>query len=256
MSIGAWITAGLGVAVALLVGAAEPAPAGEPATPEDLAWGKAVYARACANCHGDQGKGDGLAAEFLDPRPRDFTRGRYKFRTTPSGAVPTLDDLGRTVSHGLTGTAMGQWRELSRRDLRAVLLYVQSFSERFQARTPTPITVPAQTPFSMESVKRGQKFYTDIECHKCHGAEGRGDGPSAGQLRDDWEKRPIRPTDLTQGARFKRGATPRDLYLTIFTGLTGTPMPTAAEQLENAEQEWDLVHYVHWLSQGKRPPAP
>ena len=250
------IAAVLGVAMALLAVEAGPARGGEPATPEDLAWGKTVYVRACANCHGTQGKGDGMAAEFLDPRPRDFTKGRYKFRTTPSGAVPTLEDLGRTVSHGLAGTAMGPWRELSSKDLRAVLLYVQSFSERFQAKAPQPITVPPETPFSLEAVKRGAKLYTAIECHKCHGSEGRGDGPSAGQLTDDWEKRPIRPPDLTQGGRFKRGATPRDIYLTVFTGLTGTPMPSAAEQLENAEQEWDLVHYVYWLSQGNRPPAP
>jgi mono/diheme cytochrome c family protein len=192
-----------------------------------------------------------LAAPYLDPRPRDFTKGLFKFRSTPTGKVPTLDDLGRTVSHGLTGTAMGQWRELSTKDRRAVLLYIQTFSERFKTETTAPIKIPPEPPLTMESVKRGAKWYTEIECNKCHGPEGRGDGPSAAELTDDWDKRPIRPGDLTQGHRFKRGSTPKDIYLTLFTGLMGTPMPSVADTLENAEQEWDLVHYVYWLSRGK-----
>lgn len=249
-----WMT-GIGrlavIALALWAGVAK---AGEvaTATPEELKAGKFIYARACASCHGDRGKGDGLAAPLLDTRPRDFTRGLYKFRTTPTGKIPTLEDLARTVTHGLPGTAMGQWSELSAKDRRAVLLYVQTFSERFKAETATPIKIPPQPPISLESARRGAKWYTEVECNKCHGTEGRGDGPSAAELKDDWEKRPIRATDLTQGHRFKRGSTPQDIYLTIFTGLTGTPMPSLAETLQKPEDEWDLVHYVYWLSQGKR----
>ena len=244
-----WMTGGGLAAVALVVwaGVAQ----AEEATPEELQAGKFIYTRACANCHGDHGKGDGVAAPLLDPRPRDFTRGLFKFRATPSGKIPTIDDLARTVTHGLTGTAMGQWSELSAKDRRAVLLYVQTFSERFKTETAVPIKIPPEPPLTMGSVKRGEKWYTEIECNKCHGTEGRGDGPSAAELKDDWDKRPIRTADLTQGHRFKRGSTPQDIYLTIFTGLTGTPMPSVADTLENAEAEWDLVHYVYWLSQGK-----
>ncbi len=227
-----------------------PARAGEAATPEELKAGRFIYVRACANCHGDQGKGDGVAAPLLDPRPRDFTKGLFKFRTTPSGQVPTLDDMARTVTHGLNGTAMGQWRELSTKDRRAVLLYVQSFSDRFKAETPASIAVPPEPPFSVASAQRGAKLFGDLECNKCHGAEGHGDGPSAAELKDD-SGRPLRPADLTQGHRFKRGSTPQDIYLTLFTGLMGTPMPSYGGTLENAAQEWDLVHYIYWLSQGK-----
>lgn len=250
-----WMTAIGGLAVAALTLWGGSAQAGEEPTPEELKAGKFIYERACLNCHGDKGKGDGLAAPFLDPKPRDFTRGRYKFRSTPSGAIPTLDDLARTLTHGLAGTAMGQWSELSAKDRRAVLLYVQGFSERFKGRTANPITVPTAPLFTMDAVKRGAKLYTEVECHKCHGTEGRGDGPSAAELKDDWEKRPIRPADLTLGHRFKRGSTPRDIYLTLFTGLTGTPMPSVAEQVEDPGQQWDLVYYVYWLSQGKRVTA-
>lgn len=250
-----WMTGIGGLAVPVLILWAAVPQASEAATPEELNAGKFIYQRGCANCHGDRGKGDGVAAAELDPRPRDFTKGLFKFRTTPNGAIPTLDDLARTVTHGLTGTAMGQWSELSTKDRRAVLLYVQTFSERFKTETATPIQIPPQPPFSVDAVKRGAKWYTEVECNKCHGNEGRGDGPSANELKDDWDKRPIRPADLTQGHRFKRGSTPRDIYLALFTGLTGTPMPSYADTLENPGQEWDLVYYVYWLSQGKRVAA-
>ena len=255
MGMRGWMTGIGGLAVVALLWWASAAQAGEAATPEELKAGRFIYVRACANCHGDQGKGDGVAAPLLDPRPRDFTKGLFKFRTTASGVIPTLDDLARTVTHGLTGTAMGQWGELSTKDRRAVLLYIQTFSDRFKTETATPIKIPAQPPFSLDAVKRGAKWYTEAECNKCHGTEGRGDGPSANELKDDWEKRPIRPTDLTQGHRFKRGSSPQDIYLTLFTGLAGTPMPSYADTLENAGQEWDLVYYVYWLSQGKRVAA-
>jgi cytochrome c len=218
--------------------------------PEQLKAGKFIYERSCAICHGAEGKGDGSAAPYLEPRPRDFTKGEFKFRTTPSGNIPTVDDLARTVTHGLNGTAMSPWAELSKRDLQAVIAYVETFSERFKTATAAPVKVPPPTPFDMEAVRRGQRWYADIECGKCHGPEGRGDGPSAGELKDNLGF-PIRPADLTQPSRYKRGASPTDIYLTIFTGLTGTPMPSNAGNLEKPQDEWDLVYYVYWLSEGR-----
>src|SRR5687767_7295994 len=70
-------------------------------SPQDLDAGKQVYTRKCAQCHGDDGKGTGPAAERVFPRPRDFTSGVYKIRTTPSGTIPTDDDLFRSVTNGL-----------------------------------------------------------------------------------------------------------------------------------------------------------
>ena len=239
------------MAIAVVLGCWQgPATSGEAPTAEQLKRGKLVYERGCFVCHGTDGKGDGVAAPYLDPRPRDFTKGEFKFRTTPNGAIPTADDLARTITHGLNGTAMSPWLELSKSDLQAVIAYVETFSERFKTESATPIKVPPATPFDMAAVQRGQKWYNEIECGKCHGAEGRGDGPSAPELKDNWGFS-IRPADLTQAARYKRGASPTDIYLTVFTGLTGTPMPSNAGNLEKPQDEWDLVYYVYWLSQGK-----
>jgi cytochrome c len=145
---------------------------------------------------------------------------------------------------------MSPWSELSRQDVRAVIAYIETFSERFKTESATPIKLPPQTRFDMDAVRRGQRWYTEIECGKCHGEEGRGDGPSAGELKDN-SGFPTRPADLTQAARYKRGASPIDIYYTLFTGLTGTPMPSNAGSLEKPQDEWDLVYYVFWLSQGK-----
>jgi mono/diheme cytochrome c family protein len=98
-----------------------------------------------------------------------------------------------------------------------------------------------------ERLARGKQLYADAECLACHGATGRGDGPSAPTLKDSAEL-PIAATDLTQLERFKSGARPEDVYRTLMTGLAGTPMPSYADSLE-PDQTWDLVYYVLSLSQ-------
>jgi mono/diheme cytochrome c family protein len=52
--------------------------------------GRQLYAKYCAQCHGDNGDGEGVAAPHLRPRPRDFTQGKYKVRSTPTGACPRM----------------------------------------------------------------------------------------------------------------------------------------------------------------------
>ena len=65
-----------------------------------------LYLRHCADCHDVIGRGDGPAAGVLSPRPRDFTSGRYKFRSTPSGSLPSGEDVTRVIREGLPGTSM------------------------------------------------------------------------------------------------------------------------------------------------------
>jgi cytochrome c oxidase cbb3-type subunit 2 len=217
-----------------------------PQSDEQAARGKLVYARRCAGCHGEKGDGNGPAATFLDPRPRNFTLGVFKFRTTPSGSLPTDGDLYRTITRGVRYTAMPTWHELPEKDRLAVIAYVKTFSTRWKEEKPEPPVVIGEPPPVTPALRaRGKTLYAQAKCFQCHGESGRGDGPSADELRDDL-KFAIRPADFTRG-QFKGGSDVRDIYRTMTTGLDGTPMPSFAETLTD-EERWAVSAYVLSLS--------
>ena len=223
-------------------------------TAEDIEAGKKIYDKRCVYCHGDEGKGDGPAAEFFTPRPRNFVSGLYKYRSTPTGNMPTVADLFKTVSHGLPGTGMPSWDDvLKDKERMQVIQYIKTFSRRFARLTapPSPMVVGKKVASSKESIARGKEMYKTLECFKCHGDEGRGDGPSAPDLKDDFGF-PVRPRNLTRKWYFRGGQTPEDVYLRFNTGLAGTPMPSFAASLDN-EKSWDLANYVISLSPAKKP---
>jgi cytochrome c oxidase cbb3-type subunit 2 len=213
-----------------------------PNTPQQVERGRAVYARRCIGCHGDKGDGNGPAATFLDPRPRNFTLGSFKFRTTPSGSLPTDGDLYRTLTRGVRFTAMPTWHELPEKDRVAVIAFIKTFSSRWKEEKPEPPIVigepPAPTPALLA---RGKTLYAQAKCFQCHGEGGKGDGPSADDLQDDLKFR-IRPADFTRG-QFKGGSDVRDIYRTMTTGLDGTPMPSFADSMKDDER-WAISYYV------------
>jgi cytochrome c oxidase cbb3-type subunit 2 len=100
---------------------------------------------------------------------------------------------------------------------------------------------------------RGRVLFQKMECWKCHGPAGHGDGPSASTLTDSKDN-PIRPYNFSAGTRFKCGDTNQDLYRVFMTGLDGTPMPSFADNLKPAEA-WDLVHFLRTLQPLKTPEA-
>ena len=220
---------------------------------QDTAHGKAVYVKWCAGCHGETGAGDGPAAAYMLPRPRNFTGAVYKIRTTASGQLPTDADLLRVIDEGLPGSAMPPWKgRLSDAERRDVLAYLKTFSSFFADTSQHVVALKfGGEPgggTSAEALKVGRQFYDSIGCRKCHGDQGRGDGPSAPTLKDNRDL-PIAATDLTRPDRFKNGARPEDVYRTLVTGLAGTPMPSYADSLE-LDQMWDLAYYVLSLSRG------
>jgi mono/diheme cytochrome c family protein len=217
------------------------------------AEGARVYAQYCVGCHGEQGDGSGPAAAMLITKPRDFTKGVFKFRSTPSGSLPTDDDVFRIVSRGVYRTSMPEWSLLSERERRAVVEYVKGFYPEWDTRGPgEPIAVP-RPPASVgspEAVARGEELYALLECGACHGAGGRGDGPSSKTLQPDAWGNPQRPFNFTKG-RLKSGGAPEDIYRTFMTGLNGTAMPSfydifAEPDGENirAGDAWSLVSYI------------
>ena len=201
--------------------------------------GRKVYDSHCAICHGAKGDGGGPGADRVAVKPRDFTTGRYKLRSTGSGQLPSDDDLRRSIRQGMPGTAMIPQDHLSDVEVEAVIGVVKGFSPRFaRGPAPRPLTIPPAPAQTADTLARGRAVYVKGQCAECHGKEARGDGPSAKDLK-------IKPTDLTLRP-FKSGPTPRDIFRAMLTGMDSTPMPSYQNVLEDDEL-WNLAHYVHAL---------
>lgn len=204
--------------------------------------GKQLFLQNCASCHGAEGKGDGIASRYVYPKPRDFTRGTFKVRSTPDGELPTDEDLLNTLTRGMPGSPMPSFAFLNADERKALVAYVKTFTPKRDPAAPIPVgKEPAQT---AATLAEGQQLYAKMQCAKCHGDTGKGDGPSANTLKDSWEY-PIKVRDFTTGV-YLGGPTDRDLYLRFTTGVNGTPMPSYAESLTD-EQRWALVQYVQSL---------
>ena len=212
-------------------------------TPELLKEGEALFKKQCAVCHGTEGKGDGPAAGFLFPKPRNFTTGTFKLRSTPSGSPPTDENLFRTITRGMPGSAMPSFAFLSERGRWALLAFVKELAKMEKPEEVIP--VPPEPPMTAKSLAQGKELYIKMKCWQCHGFEGRGDGPSASELVDDWGF-PIPPNDLSRGI-FKGGGRSSDIYLRFTAGMDGTPMPSYEDTLNDA-QRWTLAHYVKSLA--------
>ena len=216
--------------------------------------GQLVYGLNCAVCHGVQGDGNGPAASMFLTRPRDFRSGVFKFRSTPSGSLPADQDLLRTVTHGLRWTGMIGRPDLNESDRIAVVRYIKAFSPRFATVKPLPSISVAHEPRQTSAlVTQGRELFRDAGCVSCHGENGRGDGSSAADMKDDWGW-PIRPGDLTWRP-LKRGSAFEQIYLTIVTGLSGTPMPAYGDSL-SSNQVWSIIHYLESLVPAERRLAP
>ncbi len=217
---------------------------------ETIERGRAVYEKYCPICHGEKGDGRNRMAVNVKTKPRDFTGGIYKFRSTPTGSLPTDNDIYLTISRGLRGTAMLPWFGLSTSDKWAVTYYIKTLSERFTDEEPdAPVSIPQLPDTWKDAVNRGLILYGKAKCRDCHGRTGDGDGPKADELKDD-RGLPIRPRSFLRES-FKRGPSIEDVYLSITTGLDGTPMASYDDAMTN-EERLATAAYVHSIA-GRRP---
>ncbi|MBZ0111216.1 MAG: c-type cytochrome [Thermoanaerobaculia bacterium] len=253
-----WISGGrwaLGLSALLLVGSVPVGAQVDLGTDAQRETGKRVYDKYCSQCHGDTGAGDGYAAPFLRPKPRDFTSGKYKIRSTPNGFLPTDDDIRRVIQAGIPYTAMPAFPEFSAVEVTGLIQYLKTFSSDFEdpeAYAP-PLAQPAAPPYSADNVASAVEVYEQIGCARCHGVEGRGDGASAPTLVDDWGD-PIRAADLSEPWTFRGGATREDIYRSISTGLNGTPMAGFESGL-TPEERWKIVDFIYSLADGQTEPG-
>jgi DMSO reductase family type II enzyme heme b subunit len=221
-----------------------------------------TYQLHCAVCHGEKGAGDGPAADSLLPRPRDFTRGLWKFKTSPGDLPPRDSDLVDTIKLGLVGTSMPGWSDLlADRQIAALVALLKRFDtsgtwapkdaakEDFDAEgrylKDKPRVISEREPtegriaYSAESIAKGKEVFQE-NCRKCHGQAGRGNITSGKLLEDDWGQR-VWPRDLTkpwtwriteasadsEGGRddSRRDEIIRNILTRVAIGIRGTPMP-------------------------------
>lgn len=230
------------------------------ASAQDTERGKAVYASRCVICHGDKGDGMGLIGIVHRAQangivvtiyPRDFTAGVFKFRSTPSGTLPTDDDLMRTITEGISRSGMPSHTDLPEADRLHVISYIKTFSQRWERDEPgEPLAIGDAPAYvgSPESVNRGVNVYATMQCFQCHGETGVGDGPASPELEDSWGDK-ILPFDFTSGP-LKGGSSPEMIYRTFMTGLDGTPMPSYEPAMPEEQDRWDLVSYCLRLMEG------
>jgi mono/diheme cytochrome c family protein len=215
--------------------------------------GKTLYLKYCAQCHGEKGDGEGYATSHLYPRPRDFTSGKFKVRTTPNGALPTHQDLVNIIRRGMPYTSMPAWPTLSDQEVSDLAHFIKTFSAEFSSaeNVPQPVELPSAPAATNESVELGKKLYEENGCVKCHGTLGRGDGPSAPALADDFGY-PIRAANLAQSWTFRGGSSREDIFRTMTTGLNGTPMPSFVDAL-TPEHRWAITDFIASLSGSNGP---
>ena len=220
--------------------------------------GKLLYLRKCQYCHGITGKGDGPAAKFLSPIPRDLTKARYKLKSTIGGELPTDNDIFNIISNGIRGTSMPAWRQtLSDEERWQLVKYIKTLAKRFKRAAekgkpePMAIKIKNPAPTNDESINKGKILFKKLECIRCHGENGRGNGSNALTLKDDWGHY-IRPANLSKYWMFKNGYQTKDIYKTITTGLAGTPMPNFIDSATN-EERWHLANYVKSIGPGAIP---
>lgn len=218
-----------------------------------------IFATHCATCHGTTGKGDGPASYLLFPKPRDFTSGVYRFKSTYDQAPPTMADVERNIRNGIARTAMPAFNSiLSDAEIASLIDYVLSLNERpWPGLSVEPVTIPPRPEFNAGLIDQGQRVFVAMGCAPCHGETGRGDGPSAEGLLDA-DDYPLPPADFTTGV-FKAGRTPEDLYRTVLVGVPGTPMPSFKAAMEanikvegldpSTDLVWALVAYIQSLAE-------
>jgi mono/diheme cytochrome c family protein len=207
--------------------------------PSNAPRGAVVYWQHCVVCHGPDGRGNGPAAPSLIPRPRDFTSGQFKYKSTPTAEPPSDADLLRVVSRGLDASAMPFFHDLlPDADLREVVNYIKHFSTVFDGAAPHSMAMPPRIAASTDSIARGGMLFNSRGCQACHGEDGRG-----GAILNDAKGYPVLARDLTAPWTFRGGSEPEQIWLRLSTGVGAGVMPSFAGNTTDNER-WDLVNYV------------
>lgn len=242
-----------------------------------LADGGKLFRKHCLSCHGLPGDGRGQAGLFLNPYPRDFRRGAFKFVSTGEGLKPRRSDLLRTIREGLS--PMPSFSLLQEQERELLALYATYLAIRGQVefqtlaahfvlnntvnieefartklkemiaewdkaeRTPSVPNVPddgaPETENHRAAVQRGYDLFTAKTGTECLKCHG------------DFGRKPVAkydiwgtvatPADFTKPT-LRGGTRPEDVFARIRFGISPVGMP--AHPALTDRQVWDLVRFV------------
>ncbi len=222
----------------------------------DRAAVERLYLTRCAQCHGEEGAGDGPAADFLYPRPRDFTLGVFKYKTSHADSEFPYDrDLRKTIREGLPGTSMPAWGEiLTEPQIDSLIGLIREFGEWAEESDEDlgtePIELGERVETTPESITRGAEVFKKA-CVQCHGEKGRGNITSGKKLKDDWGDR-IWPRNLTRPETWRWTKDSKDIFQRISAGIRGTPMPEHTTTMP-IEDRWHVADFAMTLREGAVP---
>ena len=213
-----------------------------------------IYMKRCSQCHGEDGDGLGVAAEYMYPAPRDFTLGLFKYKTTDADSeFPTDDDLRATIRDGLIGTAMPGWKEiLTDVEIDALIekIKVMGYWDDVEPDELAPIEMGAMPAATPEMLAVGQEQFEKI-CAECHGLEGRGNITSGKRLADDAGNR-IWPRNLTHPESWRVTMDTQEVFQRLSVGIPSSPMPEHTTALD-VETRWAIASYVMTLRNNATP---
>ncbi len=253
--------------------------------PALIARGREAYAAgSCADCHGSEGFGNGYKAAIVKPRPRDFTSGAFRYRSTAIGGRPVPADIDRFLSRPHFAEAVADaeeraalgafvaWLAMRGETLRGLARsafedeeldpdvaddVVADVAEIWTRAADGVVTAEPPTYASdgerAAAAARGRALFHDAakgSCQGCHGTDGAAtDVSNEKAWVDEWG----RPVEVRAIATMPLGGgeEPLELYRRIAIGLSGTSMPGYGRGLEPAEI-WDLVAYIQALRAGAK----
>jgi mono/diheme cytochrome c family protein len=240
--------------------------------------GAQTYRSLCAGCHGVSGDGNGEAAAYLQPKPRDYRRGIYKFTSTPYGMKPARSDLVRTIRRGAKGTSMPAFPWMPQQDLNDVIDYVILLSQRGEVETSMALLarddyaededldpadfldalatvqeswagaegevvlpVSAEPAYDDASIALGRQAFLSRGCSKCHGEDGKG--------QTEW---------LSHEFLSAQAALPEAQRIQINYDAWGHPAPAAdltARMLHGGRRPLDIYRRIYTGINGTPMPA-
>lgn len=226
--------------------------------PGSVDIGRAIYLENCYKCHGYNGAGHGpvlIHISNFSIRPRNFTLGVFKLKTSPPAFNIVRDeDLYNVVKYGMPGSGMPSFEGiLSDQERWDVVTYIKSLSNVFKGKdNPPSLDFSGKILYSQESIARGKAAYEEFHCYRCHGKDGRALSSENIELTDKHGFR-IWARDLTIPRTFSSSYTPEALYARVTNGIPGTPMPSFADDSKKEDlteqSRWDVVNYIMWLAE-------